>query len=322
MRPRTHGVTLDNTHQESPMLKQKQAVIFAKESDFSDYLIEYMSKQNWVLNRLSLQELSQAQVSCMDRALGQRVDIITNTCVISGNTIKALIWIDNDCSKIKRVTETQDYIESGLLAQLLALFSIVRVTINPLNHEMLCPGYFYIPRLYQLMQQCGLQTPAWYFSSDEKQSTQSKTQSIRTFQKPYDLTNKHQQKHSHIDKHEGEWSFCLHVMGALYFDSEMRTQHPTVYWQKKIINFCQQIRLDLGEILIMNHNQHWLVYAISRQPDWDVRWRRCWPMVASRIANKLSKDTLLPKPRRQKTFIKISDLPLYQGAGSSYTGDK
>ena len=65
----------------------------------------------------------------------------------------------------------------------------------------------------------------------------------------------------------------------------------------------------------MNHNQHWLVYAVSRQPDWDVRWRRYWPMAASRIANKLSQDRLLPAPRHQKTFIKISDLPLYQEAG-------
>ncbi len=291
--------------------------MIAQASNFNDYLKQYLSNRGWNIVRLSLPELSSAQVLCIDHRFGRHFDIVSNECVIRGDAIAALMRLDSGSTSIKQELGGLDYyLASAQLAQLLYLTQVARVTINPLDHEMICPGYFYIPRLYELMKDFGIETPAWYFNrlSNQKKCHQ---QPIRSFLKPYDLTKTHRQTYAYIDRYNGDWIFCLHILGALYFNHAVSVQLPPSYWQEKMISFCQRIRLDIGEIVVMNSGQQWLVYAVSRQPDWEGRWRSLWPVISGQISDKLSEHWCTQLPNHQETFINPQDLPFLDIASTA-----
>ena len=293
-------------------MNQNQVLIISDAGRFADYLHWRFKKKKIRSVLITPQAFVQATIHCSDHTLYQQAYAVINDRHIALGSLRGVIRLTNHL-KIHGLAGQQDhYTQSAQIALWLYCLQLVHNVINPLSHEMLCPGYFYLPRLYQVMSACGMQPPRWVFDSRGQQQVAGRMLAIQSFQVPYNLKETlRASHHSTVHQSHGHWVYCLHVLGAFYFYSESERHEPPVSLRGKLRVFCQAIQLDIGELLLMDCGDQWVPYAVSRQPDWDDRWLKYWPKVVDRCLRYLSRADP-PKVAWPDAFIRAAHRPFCQ----------
>ena len=228
-------------------MQPSQIILLTDKCSFSEYLRAYASGKGLEIIHLAEENIQDAALYCDSHQLTRRIAIHTvDGITLTNRTILGILRLTGDF--IPRQLwqadhRSQDYVKSAYIALWLYILNSTECVINPLHHEMLCGSYFYLPRLYNKMQKFGLCTPCWRFSSVAKHVAKQYV-SVKSFQRCFDIRPVIQTKHSQIYKHEGDWLFCLHVLGALFFSSQSLKITPSVGEQNKIQRFCGDLKLD------------------------------------------------------------------------------
>ncbi|MBL97024.1 MAG: hypothetical protein CMF52_04335 [Legionellales bacterium] len=294
-------------------MQLSQIVLLTDKCSFSEYLIAYASSKGLEPIHLTEAGVQDTTLYCASHQLTRRIEIHTvDGITLSDKTILGILRLTGDFMphQLRQADHlSKDYVKSAYIALWLHILNSTEYVINPLHHEMLCGSYFYLPRLYNKMQKFGLRTPRWRFSSVAKHVAKQYV-SVKSFQRCFDVRPVIQTKHSQIYKHEGDWLFCLHVLGKLFFSNQSLKTTPSVGEQKKIQGFCSDLKLDTCEILMMYHNKQYMIYAISRQPDWQGRWQCYWPQVAQQLLEAFIPRRLPKFKSNMETFIQKKHLPM------------
>ena len=243
-----------------------------------------------VLTPESLRQLSVLSESC-DQQRQCYIEVKPGM-VLGLHRIAAVVVLDLamiTANHATAMTPMEQYVQSAWLAFWMHGLQQARCVMNGVHHAMLSPSYFSLPRVYAIMQRCGMKVPCWDFNSEGASLAEHASMFLTGLGAEANVEDVRPHGYFCLQRQEGVWIRVLCVLGRVYAMQFHGHERVTVAKdvQDKLVAVCQVMQLDYIECLLLSCRNQWIAYGLSGCPQWDV-WRCAWAEVWLSMAEKMT----------------------------------